>query len=257
MRRRFHVDPMKSLCMITLLLGLAMPVSARDTVKWVFTNYPPANFQTQDGRFEGFFHDIVMELFDRRLGLQVEIAVFPWKRCQAMVEDGAADIMVTIPTPRRLEYAVTHNRPVWTKRMLVYTYHDHPKSRSIQLLNGLDAIKSGGYQVIAYLGDGWAEKEVQGMGIPVIYATTVDGMYHMLAARRGDLIIEENRLAAPRLTDQGLSGKIVETTGVASESGFHILISKKSAHAGLIFRVDREIEAMRSSGRLDQMLNRD
>ena len=230
-----------------------MPVSAQDAVKWVFTNYPPANFQTEDGHVNGFFHDIVVEVFDKGLGIHVEIAVYPWKRCQSMVKEGTADIMVTIPTPERLEYAVTHNRPIWTKRRILYTYHDHPKIHDIQRINGLGAIRSGGYKVISYLGNGWVEKEVQGIGIPVTYATTVDGMYLMLAAKRGDLIIEEKSLAAPRITEQGLSERIDETIGVGSESGFHILISKKSPAAGLISRIDKEIESMRSRGRLDQI----
>lgn len=244
---------MKSLCIITLLLSLSMPASAQDTVKWVFTNYPPANFQTEDGHFQGFFHDIVMEVFDQGLGIHVDIAVYPWKRCQSMVKEGAADILVTIPTAERLEYAVTHSRPVWTKRRILYTYQDHPRIQDIQRINGLDDIHRGGYKVISYLGNGWMEKEVQGIGIPVTYATTVDGMYRMLAAKRGDLIIEEKSLAAPRITAKDLSERIVETRGVGSESGFHILISKKSPAAGLISRIDREVESMRSRGRLDQI----
>jgi polar amino acid transport system substrate-binding protein len=244
---------MKLLCIITLLLSLSMPVSGQDTVKWVFTNYPPANFQTEDGQFKGFLHDIVMEVFDQGLGIHVDIAVYPWKRCQSMVKDGAADILVTIPTAARLEYAVTHNRPVWTKRRILYTYKDHPRIRDIQRINGLGTIRSGGYTVISYLGNGWVEKKVQGVGIPVTYATTVDGMYRMLAAKRGDLVIEEKILAVPRITEQGLSERIVETNGVGSESGFHILISKKSPTAALISRIDQEVESMRSHGRLNQI----
>ena len=232
-----------------------MPVSAQDAVKWVFTNYPPANFQTQNGQFNGFLYDIVMEVFTKGLNIQVDIAVYPWKRCQSMVKDGAADIMVTIPTPERLEYAVTHNRPVWIKRRILYTYQGHPKIHEIQRINGLNAIKSGGYRVISYLGNGWVEKEVQGVGIPVAYATNVDGMYRMLAAKRGDLIIEEKSLAAPRITEQGLSERILETNGVGSESGFHILISKKSPYAVLASRIDREVESMRSRNRFDQIFS--
>ncbi|MBC2712549.1 MAG: transporter substrate-binding domain-containing protein [Desulfosarcina sp.] len=245
-----------SIIIIILLLSLAMPASGQDAVKWVFTNYPPANYQTENGRFEGFFHDIVTEVFDRGLGIHVDIAVYPWKRCQAMVKEGTTDIMVTIPTPERLEYALTHSRPIWTKRRILYTYRSHPKIHEIQQLNGLTAIKSGGYQVISYLGNGWTEKEVQGIGITVVYATTVDGMYRMLAAKRGDLIIEEKSLVAPRITEQGLSESIVETKGVGSESGFHILISKKSPYAALISQVDREVEAMRTHGKIDRIFTK-
>lgn len=255
MSYRFRVAQMKSLCIITLVLSLSMPVSAQDTVKWVFTNYPPANFQAQNGQFKGFLRDIVVEVFTKGLNIQVDIAVYPWKRCQAKVKDGTADIMVTIPTQERLEYAVTHTRPVWIKRRVLYTYHGNSKINDIQRLSGLAAIKSGGYQVISYLGNGWVEKEVQGLGIAVTYATTVDGMYHMLAAKRGDIVIEEKSLAAPRIAEQGLSERILETKGVGSESGFHILISKKSPYAVLASRIDREIESMRSRNRFDQIFS--
>lgn len=245
---------MKLPWIVILLLSLALPASGQDRVKWVFTDYPPANFQTETGRFNGFLHDMVIEVFNRGLGMDVDIAVFPWKRCQGMVKTGTADIMVTIPTKERLEYTLTHKRPIWTKQRVLYTYHGHPKLHKIQQLNGLDAILNGGYTVISYLGNGWTTREIEGNGIAVVYATTVDGMYRMLAGKRGDLIIEEKNLAAPRIIKQGLMEKIVETGGVGSESGFHILISKQSACAALISEVDREVEAMRHDGRLDQIL---
>ncbi len=241
---------------IILLLGVAVNASAQDVVKWVFTNYPPANFQTQDNEFSGFFHDIVIEVFNKGLGIGVAIEIYPWKRCQAMVKNGSADIMVTIPTSDRLAYAVTHSRPIWIKRRILYTYHNHPDLANIQQLNSLAAIKNGGYRVVSYLGNGWIEKAVMGIDIPVVFATSVDGMYRMLAAQRGDLIIEEKSLAAPRIAEQRLSGKIIETSGVGSESGFHILIGKQSRFAHLIARVDREVETMRRSGRLDQIVQR-
>lgn len=246
---------MKSICIIICFVGLALPASGQDVAKWVFTDYPPANFQTAEGEFKGFLHDIVAELFNREMGVRIDIAVYPWKRCQAMVKDGSADIMVTIPTAERLAYALTHSRPIWTKRRVLYTYPGHPRIAAIGQLDGLVAIRNGGYRVLSYLGNGWIENEVKGLGIPVILATTVDGMYRMLAAKRGDLIIEEQSLATPRIADQGLSGRIIETTGIGSESGFHILISKKSSHAFRIDQLERGVENMRSRGRLNQIIS--
>lgn len=246
-------NSIKILAVLFFLFASAMPARSQDVVKWVFTDYPPANFRTEEGNFSGFFHDIVMEVFQKRLGLHVDIAIYPWKRCQRMVKSGEADIMVTIPTTERRKYSVTHNRPIWVKRRILYTFREHPRIHEIHLLNGLASIKNGGYRVISYLGNGWTENEVQGVGIPVSFATTVDGMYRMLASKRGDLIIEEKILAAPHIVDLGLSEKIVETNGVGSESGFHILIGKKSAYASLISALDREIEDMRKQGRLDDI----
>ncbi|WP_319521596.1 transporter substrate-binding domain-containing protein [uncultured Desulfosarcina sp.] len=243
----------KILFALFLLFAAEEPARSQDAVKWVFTDYPPANFRTEKGDFSGFFYDIVMEVFQQRLGIRVDISVYPWKRCQRMVECGEADIMVTIPTPERKQYSVTHSRPIWIKRRILYTYREHPRIHEINLINGLASIKKGGYRVVSYLGNGWTEKDVQGIDIPVTFATTVDNMYRMLAAKRGDLIIEEKVLAAPHIVDLGLSKKIVETNGVGSESGFHILIGKKSAYASLIQALDREIEDMRKQGRLEEI----
>jgi len=243
----------KILAVFFFVSAAATPAESQDVVKWVFTDYPPANFRAETGNFSGFFYDIVIEVFQHRLGLRVDIAVYPWKRCQRMVKSGEADIMVTIPTPERKKYSVTHSRPIWIKRRILYTFREHPRIHEIHLLNGLASIEEGGYRVISYLGNGWTEKEVQGVGIPVAFATTVDNMYRMLAAKRGDLIIEEKVLAAPHIVDLGLSEKIVETNGVGSESGFYILIGKKSVYASLVSTLDREIEDMRKRGSLEDI----
>lgn len=244
---------MKTLFVFLLLLGITPCAHAQDTAKWVFTDYPPANYQLPNGQHAGYLHDIVIDVFEKRLGIKVHIDVMPWKRCQVMVADGTADLMVTIPTPQRQTYTVTHENPIWIKRRILFTYRNHPRFDTIDRLNGLAQIKNDGYTVISYLGNDWAQNTFQHAGITILYATTVEGMYRMLSAQRGDLVVEERGLALPRIQALGLAETVVETGGIASESGFHILISKKSPFAALIPRLNREIEAMRASGDLDRI----
>jgi polar amino acid transport system substrate-binding protein len=246
---------MKTLFLFLLLLGMIPCAHAQDTAKWVFTNYPPANYRLPNGQYAGYLHDIVIDAFEKRLGIKVHIEVMPWKRCQGMVADGTADLMVTIPTAQRLTYAVTHDKPIWIKRRILFTYRGHPRFDAINRLNGLAEIKAGGYTVISYLGNDWVKSSLQHTGIPILYATTVDGMYRMLSAQRGDLVVEQRGLARSQIQALGLAETVVETGGVASESGFHILISKKSPCASLIPRLNREIEAMRASGDLDRIIS--
>lgn len=247
---------MKKLSIIIILLNINSFSYGQDTAKWVFTNYPPANYQLAGNRFSGFINDIVIEAFEERLNIAVEIAVFPWKRCQFMVENGMADMMVTIPTSQRLAYAVTHEKPIWIKKRILYTYRGHPKIDAINRLNGLADIREGRYKVVSYLGNGWVESDVQGAGISVLYASKVEGMYRMLSAKRSDLIIEEKSLATPLIKDLGLTGTLIATHGIGSESGFHILIAKKSPFASLVPQLNREIEAMRNSGEISRILKR-
>lgn len=242
--------------LILFALTTTGPAWSADTIRWVFTDYPPANYRTPEGAYSGFFHDIVMDIFEKRLGLAVKIDVLPWKRCQMMVADGNADLMVTIPTPQRLTYAVTHDNPVWVKRRIIYTYRNHPRRSEFDRLLNVAQIKSAGVSVVSYLGNGWIETTVQGAGIPVLFATTVEGMYQMLAARRGDILIEEKNLAGPLIRRLNLDDSIVRTAGLASESGFHILIGKRSPYASMVSRVNVEIEAMRRRGGIDHILER-
>ena len=246
----------KVLSFCLFFLNLASISYGRDVAIWVFTDYPKANYRNAEGQYSGFLHDIVIDVFEKRLGIAVDIAIFPSKRCQAMVKYGSADLMVTVPTTQRLEYTVTHDKPIWTKRLILFTYSGHPRIDSINRISGLTEIKDGGFTVISYIGNGWVENTLQSAGIPVLYATTVAGMYRMLSGRRGDLVVVEKSLALPLIKTWGFSDTIVETDGVASESGFHILISKKSKYAKMISRINLEIEKMRERGEIDTIIRR-
>lgn len=217
---------------------------AKEPIRWVFTDYPPANYQAENGEYTGFLYDITIEAFEKRLGIPVEIAIFPWKRCQILVQNGAYDVLLTIPTPERLTFTHATEEPVWVKKRIVYTYAGHPELDEMQRIRGLEDIKEKGYVVISYLGNGWMETAVEKSGISVKYATGVDGMYKMLAAKRGDIIIEESRLAHPSIKDLGLESTILATEGIGAESNFHLLIGKKSQYATILEPLNTVIREM-------------
>ena len=95
---------------------------------------------------------------------------------------------------------------------------------------------------------------VEGGGIFVQYASTVEGKYRMLAGRRADLIIEEASLASPKIEELNLTGKIIRTRGIGSQSGFHILIGKKSSFAPSLPRLDATLKAMTEDGTIRAIL---
>lgn len=227
---------------------------AKDSITWVFTDYPPANYQTESGEFKGFLYDITIEAFEKRLGIPVEVSIFPWKRCQYLVQQGEYDMFLTIPTPQRLEYALTTEEAVWVKRRIIYTYAGHPKSEEIQTLRGLEEIKEKGFTVLSYLGNGWVEAAVEGAGIPVEYASQVENMYKMLAGKRADIIIEEPSIALPNIEKLGLNSKILSTEGIGAESGFHLLIGKKSQHVDVLEQLNTVIKEMWQDGTIEKIL---
>lgn len=50
--------------------------------------------------------DLMREIFEKKLGMTIVPHQLPWKRCQAKVRIGEADIMLTVATDERLEYAL-------------------------------------------------------------------------------------------------------------------------------------------------------
>ncbi|MBB6480669.1 substrate-binding periplasmic protein [Spirochaeta isovalerica] len=232
-------------------------LSGEETIQWVFTDYEPANFVDEKGNYAGFLYEITIEALENRMGIPVKISIYPWPRCQHLVKEGDCDIMITIPTRERLEYTIPTELPVWIKRRLIYTYINHEELETINRLDGFSDIKMAGYSVISYIGNDWIkEYVVDDFHIPVEYAKTVEGMYRMLSAKRGDLVIEEKSIAHSNIKNLGLTELIVETEGVANESHFHLLISKQSSFRNIISELNSVLNDMWEDGTIQKILSK-
>ncbi|MBN2617096.1 MAG: transporter substrate-binding domain-containing protein [Spirochaetales bacterium] len=236
------------------LIGVS--IWSQAPIKWVFTDYVPANYVSENGEYKGFLVDIVVEAFENRLKIPVDISIYPWKRCQMLVRSGEKDIFVTIPTDERLLYSEVTEKPIWIKKRVLFTYVDHPRLNEISQLKGLFDIKNSNLTVLSYIGNGWVEENVEkNSDIKVTYSTCVEGMYKMLAQRRGDIIIEESILVFPYIKELLLSDKIVETSGIGDESGFHIFISKKSNYLYILEQLNETINKMWADGTIEKILD--
>ncbi|MCB9482252.1 MAG: transporter substrate-binding domain-containing protein [Desulfobacteraceae bacterium] len=81
--------------------------------QWVFADeiiivteqYPPYEF-IENGEWTGHDADIVREA-SRRAGVNPVFKEYPWKRCLKMVEEGAAEALISaMKTPDREEYII-------------------------------------------------------------------------------------------------------------------------------------------------------
>ncbi|NLI82032.1 MAG: amino acid ABC transporter substrate-binding protein [Deltaproteobacteria bacterium] len=241
-------------CLIFILAFTSQSSAERETLKYVFTHYPPANYRSHDGEYRGFLVDIVREAITKRLGIPLSIAIFPWKRCQMLVEEGEADMLTTIPTPERSVFTVTPQRPIWVKEWRIHTYEGHPQRQSFDAMSSIGDLKSHGVTVISYIGNGWSKTHLEDAGIRIFNATMVDGMYRMLAAKRGDILLEDGILAAPALKHLGLEDKVVPTQGVVATSDFHMLIGKRSPFAGIVPRLETVIKEMWEDGSIERIV---
>ena len=238
---------------IFLILSLSSTCWA-EPLRYVFTQYKPANFIDYQGKPSGFFVEIIREALENRLGVELEMKVYPWKRCQAMVVNGKADMITTIPTEGRLDYTVLVNSPIWIKRYMLYTYADHPNLKRMNKIKGVEDLQKENFAVISYIGNNWSKTELEDKGVRVMNAPTVESMYRMLSGKRGDLLVEDPVLVAPTLAALGFAGQIVQTQGIIGESRFYPLIGKKSPFAALAPKFERVLREMWDDGTIARIM---
>lgn len=248
-------NTVKKVLLMYLILCAPLADLSAQAVTYVYTEYYPANYLDSEGKPAGFFVEIVTEAFTR-LGVPVLIKVYPWRRCQSLVESGKADLITTIPTNQRLAYSIPVKTPIWIKQYRIYTWAEHPEAARMDTVTGLLDLGRLGLTVISYLGNSWSDTALKGKGITVVDATSVEGMFKMLQARRGDIVIDDPILVDPALKALELDGKIVPTKGVVEESSFHLLISRKSPYVILTEDLDRTLTEMWTDGTIPRILER-
>lgn len=239
---------------IVVLLLIGGTSFSQEEINFVYTSYLPANYLDTSGRHTGFFVDIIKEALQERMNIPVSMDIYPWPRCQAMVKLGQADIMATIPTPDRREYAIVVETPLWVKYYNVFTVAGHPRIADMNTIRSVDDLKRSGLVVLTYSGDGGTKVNIENAGVPVIFASSVEGMYKMLFAGRADLIIEDAFLVKPLLEELGYSHKVYKTTGIIQESPFCLMISKKSSYGSMATRIDSTIKAMWADGTIERIM---
>lgn len=242
------------LLLVAALVLPALPARAGQPLHIAFPEFWPFFSQAEGGKVVGFFHDIVTEALERRLGVPVIWECYPWVRCQERVRDGRSDAMITAPTAERALYADTHPTPFYRKDLVVFAAPDHPRLAEIRALRSVDDILRGGFSVVTYIGNGWSKEHLAGVGIPVTETSCFECVWPMVAARRADLVVEWPKAAWPAIRHCGLADRVVETAAVLDSMPFHLFIAKNSPHVGLLGPFEQAIGAMRADGTLERIL---
>ncbi|WP_461209982.1 substrate-binding periplasmic protein [Desulfocurvus sp. DL9XJH121] len=236
----------------------APPLAAREPLRVAFPEYRPYFWRDEGGAMHGFFHDIISEALETRMGVPLAWSPYPWQRCQALVREGRQDALVTVPTPERSAYTVTHDEPFYLKPLHLFTYAGHPRMEELRAIRGIPDIKKGGFTVVTNSGNGWNRLLVESADIPCLRTPTLKNVWLMLGGRRGDLAIEWPESAWPGIREAGVQDSVeqVSTGAVISYQPFHLLIRKGCAPAGLLDRFDEVIRAMREDGSIDRIMSR-
>lgn len=244
-----------SVLLWTLVLLCPGMARAETGMTVAYPEFYPFFSKTGKEEVEGFFYEIIIEALDHRMGIRTTWTEMPWKRCQEQVYSGRYDAMITVPTPERSRYCDTHPDPFYLKELKIFTYLGHPGLSRINALKTMADIKAGGFSVITYSGNGWHEKNISSLGIPTHETSLVPNIWKMLAAKRGDLVIEWPAGAAANIKISGVAGKIIETDVSLESMPFHLLISKKSKFNSILPGFNEVIREMFSDGTMKRILS--
>ncbi|NCD25999.1 MAG: transporter substrate-binding domain-containing protein [Deltaproteobacteria bacterium] len=228
--------------------------AARPVMRIDYPEFWPFFVREADGGMSGFFYEIVTTALD-----EMEIATvwkaFPWGRCQANVQSGEADAMVTAPTEERLLYTVTHDDPFYRKELKIFTRADHPRRRFIDGIRTIEDIRMAGLSVITYVGNGWNEKNIAARGVTTFTTPHLSNVWRMLDHKRGDIVIEWPGAAWADIRAVGAERTVVETGVTLDSMPFHLLVRKSSPHAGRLAEFNRIILRMHRDGTVRRMVD--
>lgn len=206
-----------------------------------------ANFiYTRDGQPRGLYVDILTEAVQRRLGTPVEFVWMPWQRAQHSVAEGKADAMVTLATPGRQAYAEASRVPVAVAKIAAFTRFDHPQFRQMRKIKSVKDLED--YQMLTYLGDGWAETNLAGQDVDY-GANDLKTVLEKLTRGRGDLFLQVEGAARYYRDKLGYSDTVAQIPGVYLDRiKFRLLIGKGSPFLPLMSGIDEALKALNEDG---------
>lgn len=214
-------------------------------------SYAAPLIYSKDGQIVGLYPDVLREVFEKKLGFQLRFADRPWKRAQADVERGDADIIVTVPTPERRQYVLVTEQPIYRLERNIYSRVGHPLLSSLKTAQSLEDLLALDLTASTDIGDGWYRANVAVRGVQTHYTPDLINSFMMVADGRADVVISSSTMARSIIDEKELGGRILDTGGRLDSPPAHILIGKKSHLSSQMDIVNDAIAALIASGQLE------
>ncbi len=187
----------------------------------------------------------------RRAGIDYECEALPWRRAQMMVQLGEQDAMITLATAERAEYSVAIEEPLYHLPLHAFTSASHPRREELAKLRHASELQA--WQVLSYLGDGWAQSQLEPAGVSVAWSRDLATVLNQLALQRGDLTIAAEVEAMPLIRALGLSEQLVLLPNVFDTLDFKFLMSKQSPYLDKLPEIAAAIRSMREDGTIERI----
>ena len=189
-----------------------------------------------------------------RAGLVIRREVWPWQRAQAMVEQGSADLFVTVPTDEREAYALFGNQPLFHADTVVLYGKSGAQAARIAAARTLDDLK--GIIFVAYLGSGWTTEALAGQ--QVTWVNDRPTVMAMLAAGHADATLSDSLLSHSIVDAEGLADKIATHRIESAYPHYYYIGVRRSLPAAeaLLARFDAATLSAEQDGTLEAIFKR-
>ncbi|MCE2595472.1 transporter substrate-binding domain-containing protein [Motilimonas cestriensis] len=244
---------------ILFFIGLSVSLSAQGAQpKSPFVladdgDFGPFSYNNANGELAGIFPKIYVEVF-RRLNIPLLYEGYPWRRTQKLIAEGAADAMITIPTPARLEYLVASD-PLFIEPFAIWARRDHPRVEKIMAIDSIADIH--GYKIVELKGNGWAETELtrDGLDLDIMWVGQ-NTLPQILLLNRADLAIMPVNVSryTLRKNELDMNNSLIHSKHYLRGNSFCLMVRKNSQYVGIIPEFNRVLAEMKSDGSYDKIV---
>jgi len=218
----------------------------------VTLDYPPYEYEEQ-GKVKGIATEIVRETF-KRMGEEIEIKLFPWKRSLEMVKNGQADAIFTIyHTKERADFLDYSNEIVMPQRTALFTLN----KSAITYSGDLNELKNYSFGVV--LGISYGEKfdsfiKNDNLKINSLY----DGEANIRGLLTGySQIIVSNELGARSiLKDLNKINEVTMLEPILQDVPSYLAFSKNRKLKKLRDRFDASLKQLKADGTYDIIIKK-
>lgn len=261
LKKRIRQNVTLSILILTFIIALWTPfrlnaATQPDQVTFTFTEWKPVFYLDQNKRMRGVYAEILIELFEKKLGMKIRYEMAPWKRCQHYIQTGDADITIMLPTEERLQYAVKSALPLYQFSLNIFTYKNHPKLEEIKKITSPQDIKRLNLIPATNLGNGWHKNNIDKHGIDTHYLSEDIQLFEYLSRQRADMVIDLLVPSLHYIREQKLED-VIEVTDVRfGPLDMHLMLSKKSKFLDRLPQIDEAFQQLKREGVIDSIILR-
>lgn len=230
-----------------LLLGCNVAAYAAELV-YVDTSVPPLMYEA-DGKALGIYPALLAEI-SRRSGVELDIVAVPWKRALAELEAGRAGNGALYKNSERLQ-KYDFSTKLFDEVQIVYV-----RTGNEFKFTGVSSLKGKRVGVIR----GWSygdefDAAVKSGSISADGVDSDEQNFKKLLIGRIDAMISIRETAAAAIAAGGYKDKVTALSPPLSNSSAYIAFAKSAHKQEVIDKLNKAIQAIRSDGSFDLIVN--